>query len=218
MIQESTMPKKSVFETHALEYDQWFVDNEKIYLAEINTLKMLLPPDKIGLEIGVGTGRFAGPLNIGIGVEPCKPMAERARQRGIKVFEGVAELLPFAEGTFDYALMVTTICFVTDPLRALQEARRILKPGGFLVLAFVDKESDLGKKYLERKSKSLFYQDAVFFSTQEIIALLKTAGFTIALIKQTLLMKEGVLDTLLIEDGYGKGSFIAIQAQKKSPD
>jgi SAM-dependent methyltransferase len=50
-----------------------------------------------GVEIGVGTGLFAVPLGILIGVEPSPRMAELARYRGIEVLENVAEELPFAD-------------------------------------------------------------------------------------------------------------------------
>lgn len=209
------MIKNSVFKTHALEYDQWFVEHDAIYEAELKALKSLCPTGKKGLEIGVGTGRFAAPLNVSFGLEPSAPMAALARQRGVTVVEGVAENLPFEEGSFDFALMVTTICFVNDPLKSLREAWRILKSEGALILAFVDKDSPLGKKYQARQSQSVFYRDATFFSTPEIISLLKQAGFSVESIKQTLFSKGNILDTSLMEDGYGKGSFIAIRALKK---
>ena len=76
-----------IFEKHAAEYDEWFEDNEAAYKSEILALRDLIPAVGVGLEIGAGTGRFAGPLGIRIGVEPAKAMADRARQRGIEFHE-----------------------------------------------------------------------------------------------------------------------------------
>jgi len=73
---------------------------------------------KKGIEIGVGSGRFAVPLGIKTGVDPSPRMREIAQQKGVKVIDAVAEELPFENSQFELVLMVTTICFV-DNLNAL---------------------------------------------------------------------------------------------------
>ena len=83
-----------IFEKNAAEYDLWFEENEAAYKSEILALRDLIPAKGVGLEIGVGTGRFAGPLGIRIGVEPAKAMADRARRRGIEVHEARAKPFP----------------------------------------------------------------------------------------------------------------------------
>jgi SAM-dependent methyltransferase len=62
-----------------------------------------------GLEIGVGTARFAAPLGVQVGLDPSRPMLEYAFERGISTIQGVAEALPFRDGSYDYAVAVTTI-------------------------------------------------------------------------------------------------------------
>ena len=128
------MPKIESFEKYSKEYDEWFIRNKTIYLAELKVIKSLIPSGKTGAEIGVGTGRFALPLGIKVGVEPSKKMVEIARDRGVQVYKAVAEELPFNSETFDFALMVTTICFVDDLLKSFNEIHRVLKPNGFIVL------------------------------------------------------------------------------------
>ena len=49
--------------------------------------------------------------------------------------KGVAEALPFQTGRFDTVVCTFTLCSVQDPARALAEAKRVLKPGGRLVVA-----------------------------------------------------------------------------------
>ncbi len=63
----------------------------------------------------MGTGRFAVPLGIKIGVEPAAAMAIMAQRRGIKVYRAVAEALPFRSDSFDLVVMVTVLCFLRDP-------------------------------------------------------------------------------------------------------
>ena len=54
-----------------------------------------------GLEVGVGTGRFAAPLGIHIGLEPSPAMAKLARARGVEVHSGVGENLPYEDDRFN---------------------------------------------------------------------------------------------------------------------
>ena len=158
------MVRIELFEKYSKEYDEWFIKNRDIYSAELNAIKSLIPYNKSGVEIGVGTGRFALPLGIKVGVEPSKRMTEISRKKGIKVYEGVAEQLPFNNETFDFVLFVTTICFVDDLTKSFEEAHRVLKTDGFILIGFVDKESELGKKYQLKREKSKFYKDATFYS------------------------------------------------------
>ena len=72
------MAKIEAFEKYYLEYEQWFENNANLYKEEIKTLKSLIKDTKNGLEIGVGTGKFAIPIGIKIGVEPSKKMKEIA--------------------------------------------------------------------------------------------------------------------------------------------
>ncbi len=209
------MAKIESFDKYSKDYDEWFIKNHDIYQAELNVIKSLIPSDASGVEIGVGSGRFALPLGIKIGVEPSRKMAEISRKKGIQVYEAVAEQLPFNDKTFDFALMVTTICFVDDLVKSFQEAYRILKNDGFIVVGFVDKESELGKQYQLKKEASKFYRNATFYTVKETITLLREANFADVVIKQTVF--SGQTDKIdSVENGHGKGSFVVIKAIKRT--
>jgi len=64
------MPKIFPFEKYADQYEEWFVKNRWVYEAELRAVKTMIPYQGRGVEIGVGTGRFAEPLGTKIGVEP----------------------------------------------------------------------------------------------------------------------------------------------------
>ncbi len=207
------MPKIEPFEKYSNEYDKWFDNHIDFYVAELETIRQLLPsPGAEGMEVGVGSGKFAAPLGIKIGVEPSEKMADKARIQGIDVYSGIAEELPFADGRFDFVLMVTTICFVDDVVKSLKEIFRVLKTGGFIIVGFVDRESKLGKQYSEKRESSRFYKNATFFSSQEVLMHLKESGFMITKILQTLIPGE-LPET--ISEGFGKGAFVSVKGMKK---
>jgi len=207
------MSSGSPFEQNPEQYDAWFEKHPFAYQSEINAIRMLLPDPGKGLEIGVGSGLFAGPLSIRTGVEPSIAMAERAQKRGIVVVKGVAEALPFEDHEFDTALMVTTVCFLDDLDLAFQEAFRVLKPGGAFIIGFVDKNSPIGMSYEKRKNESLFYKNATFYTVDDLLSHLKQAGFSTFSFSQTLF---GPIDEMrepdMIKKGYGEGSFVVIKA------
>lgn len=210
---DGIMTKIDPFEKYSKEYDEWFIRNKDIYQAELNAIKSFIPKNKEGIEIGVGSGKFAFPLGIKVGVDPSKKMAKLSRNQEIQVYDAVAEKLPFNDKKFDFALMVTTICFVDDLLKSFQEAFRILKDDGFIVVGFIDKNSELGRRYQLNWEKSKFYKYATFYSVDKVIDSLIKAHFEDFLIRQTVFSSE--TDKLNhVEKGYGKGNFVVIKAVK----
>ncbi|MBB5347571.1 class I SAM-dependent methyltransferase [Desulfoprunum benzoelyticum] len=207
------MPRIAPFEAHHQRYEAWFEKHQAAYISELLALRPFVPWLGRGIEIGVGSGRFAAPLGVQVGVDPSPAMLVRAARRGIKVVEGTAEALPFADASFDHALVVTTICFVDSPSTMLAEVHRILRPGGRLVLGFIDRESPLGQEYLAHQAENVFYRDATFHSTVEVERLLSNSGFSIHARVQTL--AHSLAETRAIEPlrpGHGHGAFVVIAA------
>jgi SAM-dependent methyltransferase len=209
------MAKIGAYEEHAGEYDGWFAENRFAYESELQAVRMLLPRSGAGVEIGVGTGRFAGKLGIRFGVEPSKSMRTIARDRGILVVGGSAEALPFRDGRFDFAVMVTVLCFLDDPDAAMREACRVLTPSGSLVVAFIDRDSPLGKKYNARKDESVYYRQATFHSAGEVTELLSRAGFRTLAFRQTIFGDPGAMTGMdSVREGFGEGCFVVVRADK----
>jgi ubiquinone/menaquinone biosynthesis C-methylase UbiE len=209
------MPTAAPFETHTERYDQWFEDHDDAYRSELAALRRLVPEGGRGLAVGVGTGRFAAPLGIGVGLDPARAPLERARERGVEVTRGVAEHLPFRGDAFDTVLVVTTVCFVDDIPRMLAEADRVLAASGRLVMGYVDRESPLGRVYQEHKDENPFYREAAFVTTDELRDELAAAGFTDTAFVQTIYRPLGETDgPEPVEEGYGDGSFVAVRARR----
>lgn len=206
------MAKIEPFEKYSDDYDKWFDNHLDFYEAELEAVRQLMPPAGAeGVEVGVGSGKFAGPLGIKIGVEPSEKMASKAKLKGIDVTSGIAEQLPFCDGMFDFVLMVTTICFVDDVSQSLREAFRVLRAGGFIIIGFVDRQSELGRHYTQKKESSRFYKDAAFFSAPEVLSHLEESGFVITNVLQTLI--PGKMPQTILE-GFGRGAFVVIKGRK----
>ncbi len=210
------MPKIKPFEKYHKRYEDWFRKNKFAYESELLAVKELMPANGEGIEIGVGSGRFAEPLGIKLGVEPSSKMRKIAEKKGIKVIDGVAEKLPFDDKQFTFILMVTTICFLDNIETALKEAYRVLKPKGYLIIGFVDKNSTLGKLYLKHKMGNVFYKLANFYSVDEVVCYLKKKGFKDFTFVQTIFHNlTEIREIEPTKEGYGQGSFIVIRAMKR---
>lgn len=208
------MPKIEGYESHAEEYEQWFNEHPAIYQAEIKAIQQLLPLGK-GIEIGAGSGLFMAPLGTDTGIEPSAAMRQIAQQRGLTLINGVAEALPIKEAIYDYALFITSTCFLDDPVLAYQEAARVTKPKGTIIIAFLEKNSHLGQTYQIHKDKSPFYCDATFYSFEEITSMLEQAGFENFKSVQTVLDPSHPQPATTILPGHDQGAFIVVRAEKK---
>ncbi|MCK4731186.1 MAG: class I SAM-dependent methyltransferase [Methanophagales archaeon] len=209
------MIKTKPFDEYASQYEDWFKMNKFAFESELQAIRTQLPKSNNGIEIGVGSGQFAAPLGIKIGIDPSEKMREIAQKRGIEVIDGLAESLPFDDSQFDFTLMTTTICFVDDIEASFQEAYRILKPDGFLIIGFIDRESPIGRLYQQHKGESVFYRIATFYTVDEVISNLKKAGFKNFNFTQTIFHNLAeIRDIEPIKEGYGEGSFVVIRAIK----
>jgi len=95
------IPFRRVFDEHAGEYDRWFDEHEEVYQAQVRMLRGAIPYHGRGLEVGVGSGRFAMPLGIRYGIDPSRGLVRMAQQWGIEVVLGEGEHLPYRAGSFD---------------------------------------------------------------------------------------------------------------------
>lgn len=203
-----------VFEELAVEYDSWFERHPHVYESEVLALRRFIPKEGRGLEVGVGTGRFASRLGVKVGVEPARAMADMARKRGIEVYEARAEELPFDDESFDFVLMVATLCFLQNPLQALREARRVLRREGRIIIGMIDRDSTLGRRY-ESERGSRFYRYARFYSVEQVLGWLRKLKFGNFKICQTLFRApEEIAEVEPVKEGYGEGGFVVISAQK----
>lgn len=206
----------NIFDQNWEKYDQWYERHPEIYHSELQTLEKSLPDRGLGLEIGVGTGRFATPFAVPIGLDPSLNMLQVARSRNIKVVQGRGENLPFQKETFHFISIVITICFVQDPLKLLKEVHEILQENGELILAMISKESRWGRFYAQKASRSQFYHAAHFYSVSQILEMLPKAHLEFKTAWQTLGHSPPHIHGLEPpKKGYTQGGFVVLKAVKK---
>ena len=108
---------------------------------------------------GIGTGLdlpFLPGAHRYTGLDLTRAMLVRARPRlgnlDIALVQGDSQNLPFADGSFDIALLHLILAIVPDPARALRETARVLRPGGRVLV--MDKFLRRGQRALLRKALS----------------------------------------------------------------
>ena len=157
-----------VFRERARDYDAWYERQPQLYKSELKAVSAFNCQG--GVEIGVGTGRFAAPLGLAAGVDPVREMLKLA-PRQLDLVEAVGEALPMRDDAYPCALVVVTICFAQDPGALLREAARV---AGRVVACVVPRNSPWGKMYSELGRRGHpFYSKAQFFTVKEVVEMAK---------------------------------------------
>ena len=168
-----------VFDFHdAIAYEKWFNNKRNKYKASLETRLMLhmLKPlrNETVLDIGCGAGASILPLiEEGIqvtGLDPSPYMLDIA-SKNVKhradLYRGFAEDLPFEDNSFNHASLFTTLEFVNDPKKALEEACRVSKDRLFIGVL-----NSYALKGIQRRVKGIFtesiYNKAQFFNIWEL--------------------------------------------------
>jgi ubiquinone/menaquinone biosynthesis C-methylase UbiE len=124
-------------------YDRVMANLEAAGLSQWRR-ELLSPLQGRVLEIGAGTGRnlemYPATVTELVLAEPDRHMRARLEARvrgakpGVEITDAPAEALPFADGYFDAAVSTLVLCSVKDPNRVAGELRRVIRPGGRLVI------------------------------------------------------------------------------------
>jgi ubiquinone/menaquinone biosynthesis C-methylase UbiE len=139
------------------------------------------------LDLGCGTGRFTALLADTfkcsvIGVEPAAAMAEIAKQTlqdhaTIEVRTGQAEALPLEEDAVELVFMSQVYHHLERPLRALQEVRRVLRAGGWLIVRTSTQEANRDAPWLPFFPEAHRIEDARVPSRAGIVETAAQVGF-----------------------------------------
>jgi ubiquinone/menaquinone biosynthesis C-methylase UbiE len=154
------------------------------------------------VEIGAGTG-----VNVGLYgaatedltlVEPDAHMAARLRDRladraasvPAHLVEAPAEALPFAEDSFDTAVATLVLCTVPDPVAAIGELARVLKPGGrLLFIEHVRSDDPDRARWQDRLEKPWRFLADGCYCNRDTAATLGASSFAVERLDQTRMPK-----------------------------
>ncbi len=205
-----------VFERLSEHYDSWYFKHLEILESEVRAIKAL-DLKGLGLDVGIGSGIFASKVKVQVGIDASKRMLKISRKRGIQVVRALAEYLPFSEETFDYVLIIVTLCFLDKPEITLKETFRVLKPNGVLVACIIVRDSPWGQLYARMAERGhRFYRFAHFYSLLELEELLEKHHFKIVDYKSTLTCPPSLPPVVEYpEDNPSQGSFVCVKVVKK---
>ena len=179
-------PSRRVFKDHASDYDRWFDEHNDTYQAQLRMLRKAVPDHGRGLEVGIGSGRFAVPLGIDYGLDPSRELLKMAKSRGTEIVTGEGVHLPYCVGFFDYVLMMTVVCFLDDAGAVFREIYRVLRPGGKLVAGFIEEGGEIQRIYQHEPAKGRFPRFAKFRTVEDVDRFFKDAAFVqVSVIERT---------------------------------
>jgi len=208
------------FHEQADQYDQWFEESSLLFRIELDALQKLeCPLEAPMLEIGVGPGRFAEALHIGLGIDPAFAPLEKAAQRGVAACQAVGEFLPIQTGRLGTVFLLFTLCFLARPQEVFAECRRVLKPNGRVVLGIVPASSPWGKLLHAKKEEGHpFYQHARFYEVSLAMQWLAECGFEIVEERSTLRQPPDSLKDFepSSPETHDSAGFVVLVAKKRA--
>ena len=165
------------------------------------------------LEVGCGTGKWLSLFaSVGCelaGIEPSAQMLALARARvNGDLREGAAEALPWADAWFDCVVYINALHHFADPLRALQESFRVLRPGGRLLSIGLDPHQRTGRWYIYEYFPAAIAADlARFPSREQRTSWLRNAGFGDVMVRVVEHLQFTLPFDQAVQDGVLERSF-----------
>jgi SAM-dependent methyltransferase len=148
------------------------------------------------VEVGVGGGptfeHYPSEVERLLAVEPDPAAREQAAERAaplpfpVEIAEGFADSLPAADGSYDAAVLSGVLCSVPDPHAALEELRRVLRPGGELRFLEHVRSSHVPFRGVQRAVDRLFWTRALggCETTRDTLGAIAGAGFEVKTVER----------------------------------
>ena len=133
------MDKKQKFDGYAAQYDEWFMENDRLFTSELRLFMKVLGDikGKRLLSVGCGSGLFESYIDCsGVeGIEPSRDMGEIAVKRGVNVIKfGLIEDVDLPDDSYDIIYFNGSSSYIEDLASVYGKCRKALKEGGRLIL------------------------------------------------------------------------------------
>lgn len=178
---------KGFWDRWAKRYDLMMSGDGRTYARIVSRMKKVLDREMTVLELACGTGllsvRLAGSVKLLEATDFSEEMIRQAKAKThssrLRFSAQDATSLPYAEETFDAAVISNALHIMPEPEKALAEIRRVLKPGGILIApTFTASGSISGRmriRFMELSGFKVFHK----WTPQEYLDFLKENGFEI---------------------------------------
>jgi phosphatidylethanolamine/phosphatidyl-N-methylethanolamine N-methyltransferase len=178
---------EAVYDSYAFVYDLVFGKVFQSGRERAPVLLKLFSGARL-LEVGVGTG-LSLPMcarNVDFtGIDLSQKMLDRARARvealgmkNVHLMKMDATTLDFPDNSFDRVLAAYFISTVPDPVRVIQEMKRVCRPGGYLVFLNHFHSDNAAIRVFEKALSPLFYRLG-FKTDLDLSSLMETSGLEI---------------------------------------
>ncbi len=181
------------------EYDAWYQTARGRWIGETESRLLLAQlgprPGESVLDVGCGTGYFARSLARAagrvVGIDPDVAAIEYARRHAAvdeHYLIGDARALPFPDRHFDYAVAMTSLCFVAEEAQALSEMARVARRG--VAVGLLNRRSLL---YLQkgRHGGRGAYRGARWHTPGEVRRLFARAGLSAVALRSAVFLPGG---------------------------
>ena len=178
---------KGFWDRWAKRYDLMMSGDGRTYARIVSRMKKVLDREMTVLELACGTGllsvRLAGSVKLLEATDFSEEMIRQAKAKThssrLRFSVQDATSLPYAEETFDAAVISNALHIIPEPEKALAEIRRVLKSGGILIApTFTASGSISGRmriRFMELSGFKVFHK----WTPQEYLDFLKDNGFEI---------------------------------------
>jgi ubiquinone/menaquinone biosynthesis C-methylase UbiE len=200
--EDATARARRVWDRYAPRYDRDMALFERVLFGNGRAWVCSWAEGEV-LEVGVGTGRNlpfypTGVRLTGVDLSPAMlaVAGDRARAVGREVAlrEADAQSLPFADASFDTVVCTLSLCAIPDDRAAIGEMRRVLRPGGRLLLLDHVDSSRRAVRAVQRLVETVTVRLAGEHFTRRPLPLVAEAGFVI---EESQRFKAGIVERLV---------------------
>lgn len=132
----------------------------------------------VGAYIGVFVEMAADAGWQAQGIEPSEWAAAEAQRRGLDVRVGTLDTVTLSEGSFDVITMWDVIEHLADPAAEIEKVRKLLRPGGWLVVHTMDIDAPLSR-IAGRRWPWLMDMHLYYFSKGTLRRMLSEQGYNV---------------------------------------
>jgi SAM-dependent methyltransferase len=175
--------------------------NLELYGEGVEDLTLVEPDPHMGAQLrkrlaerSEGAGTHAG-----TSVDPADALAAPVKPVPAHLVAAPAEALPFADDTFDTAVATLVLCTIPDPVAAIAEMARVLKPGGrLLFIEHVRAEDASSARWQDRLEKPWRFLADGCYCNRDTEANLRASSFKVEEIDHTKMPKAAPIVRPLI--------------------